>query len=90
MNEPGIVSASSAEASTSVAETAANSPPPPANQIVRVKAAIPGKGLRSMDTVWVTGTMRTERGDTERMATFSAMTARLRKLRESGTAVPMQ
>jgi len=32
----------------------------------------------------------TERGDTERMAIFSAMTARLRKLRESGTAVPMQ
>jgi len=42
-----------------------HSPPPPANQIVRVKAAIPAKGLRSMDTVWVTGTMRTERGDTD-------------------------
>jgi hypothetical protein len=32
----------------------------------------------------------TERGDTERMATFSAMTARLRKLRALGTSVPMQ
>ena len=28
-----------------------HSPPPPANQIVHVKAAIPAKGLRSMDTV---------------------------------------
>jgi hypothetical protein len=42
-----------------------HSPPPPANQIVHVKAAIPAKGLRSMDTVWVTGTMRTERRDTD-------------------------
>lgn len=42
-----------------------HSPPPPANQIVQVKAAIPGKGLRSMDTVWVTGTLRTERRDTD-------------------------
>ena len=42
-----------------------HSPPPPANQIVHVKAAIPATGLRSMDTVWVTGTMRTERRDTD-------------------------
>jgi hypothetical protein len=42
-----------------------HSPPPPANQIVHVKAAIPAKGLRSMDTVWVTGTLRTERRDTD-------------------------
>lgn len=42
-----------------------HSPPPPANQIVHVKAAIPAKGLRSMDTVWITGTMRTERRDTD-------------------------
>ena len=40
-------------------------PPPPANQIVHVKAAIPAKGLRSMDTVWITGTLRTERRDTD-------------------------
>ena len=42
-----------------------HSPPPPANQIVHVKAAIPGKGLRSMDTVWVTGTMHIKRSDTD-------------------------
>ena len=42
-----------------------HSPPPPANQIVHVKAAIPAKGLRSMDTVWITGTLRTERRDTD-------------------------
>ena len=42
-----------------------HSPPPPANQIVHVKAAVPAKGLRSMDTVWITGTMRTERRDTD-------------------------
>lgn len=42
-----------------------HSPPPPANQIVHVKAAIPGKGLRSMDTVMVTGTLRIKRSDTD-------------------------
>lgn len=42
-----------------------HSPPPPANQIVHVKAALPAKGLRSMDTVWITGTMHTERRDTD-------------------------
>jgi hypothetical protein len=42
-----------------------HSPPPPANQIVHVKATRPGRGLRSMDTVWVTGTLRTERRDTD-------------------------
>lgn len=42
-----------------------HSPPPPANQIVHVKAAVPAKGFRSMDTVWVTGTLRTERRDTD-------------------------
>ena len=38
-----------------------HSPPPPANQIVHVKAARPVKGLRSMDAVWVSGVLRTER-----------------------------
>jgi len=42
-----------------------HSPPPPANQIVHVKAATPAKGFRSMDTVWITGVMRTERRDTD-------------------------
>lgn len=32
-------------------------PPPPANQIVHVWLAIPAKGVRTMDSVWVTGTL---------------------------------
>jgi regulator of sirC expression with transglutaminase-like and TPR domain len=51
-----------------------------------------GVGKRDMLLRMIANLQRiyTERGDTERMATFSAMTARLRKLRESGTSVPMQ
>jgi hypothetical protein len=37
-----------------------HSPPPPANQIVYVVLATP-KPLRTMDTVWVSGTMKTTR-----------------------------
>jgi hypothetical protein len=40
-----------------------HSPPPPANQIVHVLPAKAVKGFRSMDAVWVTGTMRTQRQD---------------------------
>lgn len=51
-----------------------------------------GVGKRDMLLRMIANLQRiyTERGDTERMATFSAMTARLRKLRELGTSVPMQ
>lgn len=51
-----------------------------------------GVGKRDMLLRMIANLQRiyTERGDAERMSTFSAMTARLRKLRESGTAVPMQ
>lgn len=38
-----------------------HSPPPPANQIVHVIADQPARGLRTMDTVWVSGTMKTIR-----------------------------
>lgn len=38
-----------------------HSPPPPANQIVHVVAAQPAAGIRSMDTVWVSGTLATSR-----------------------------
>lgn len=38
-----------------------HSPPPPANQIVLVQPAKPLQGYRSMDTVWVRGTLRTAR-----------------------------
>jgi hypothetical protein len=41
-----------------------HSPPPPANQIIHVKPKTPAKGFKSMDTVWVSGTLRTLRSDT--------------------------
>ncbi|MCW5659138.1 MAG: DUF3299 domain-containing protein [Burkholderiaceae bacterium] len=40
-----------------------HSPPPPANQIVHVVAAKPVKGFASMDTVWVSGVLKTARQD---------------------------
>lgn len=40
-----------------------HSPPPPANQIVHVRAATPLKGWRSMDAVWVSGTLKAARTD---------------------------
>ena len=40
-----------------------HSPPPPANQIVHVLPKSPAKGLRSMDTVWITGRLSTVRTD---------------------------
>ena len=40
-----------------------HSPPPPANQIVHVLPKAPAKGLRSMDTVWVTGVLTGTRTD---------------------------
>lgn len=40
-----------------------HTPPPPANQIVHVVANPPVKGFRSMDTVWVSGTLKTQRQD---------------------------
>ena len=40
-----------------------HTPPPPANQIVLVVPAKPAGGLRSMDTVWVSGVLKTTRGN---------------------------
>jgi len=40
-----------------------HSPPPPANQIVHVLPKSPAKGLRSMDTVWVSGVIEAIRTD---------------------------
>lgn len=40
-----------------------HSPPPPANQIVHVLPKSPAKGLRSMDTIWVTGVLTGTRTD---------------------------
>jgi hypothetical protein len=41
-----------------------HTPPPPANQIVHVIVDKPMKGLRMMDAVWVSGTLKTGRLDT--------------------------
>lgn len=35
-----------------------HTPPPPANQVLHAVAATPVKGLRSMDPVWINGTLR--------------------------------
>ena len=40
-----------------------HTPPPPANQIVLVVPAKPAGGLRSMDTVWVSGVLKTTRNN---------------------------
>lgn len=40
-----------------------HTPPPPANQIVLVVPAKPAGGFRSMDTVWVSGTLKTTRSN---------------------------
>lgn len=44
-----------------------HTPPPPANQIVHVKAPAPLKGVQSMSAVWVTGVLRTVRKDSGSM-----------------------
>lgn len=41
-----------------------HSPPPPSNQIIHVLARSPAKGLRSMDAVWISGTLKAARADT--------------------------
>jgi hypothetical protein len=40
-----------------------HSPPPPANQIVHVASGTPLKGWRTMDAVWVSGTLKATRSD---------------------------
>ncbi len=40
-----------------------HTPPPPANQIVLVVPAKPAGGFRSMDTVWVSGTLKATRNN---------------------------
>lgn len=39
-------------------------PPPPANQVVHVRTRQPLQGLRTMDTVWISGVLRVERAET--------------------------
>lgn len=39
-------------------------PPPPLNQVVHVVAKAPHDSIRTMDTVWIAGTLRVERAET--------------------------
>jgi uncharacterized protein len=41
-----------------------HTPPPPANQVIHVILPRPAKGMRMMDTVWVTGTLHVATADT--------------------------
>ncbi|MFT3819955.1 MAG: DUF3299 domain-containing protein [Rubrivivax sp.] len=41
-----------------------HTPPPPANQVVHVRPRAAVKGLRAMDTVWVSGTLAYAKADT--------------------------
>jgi uncharacterized protein len=52
-----------------------HTPPPPSNQIIHVLPKVPAKGLRSMDAVWVSGTLRQVRSDTSMGASGYRMDA---------------
>jgi hypothetical protein len=52
-----------------------HSPPPPANQIIDVKARVPLASVHSMDTVWVSGTLKTSRSETAMGASSYALDA---------------
>ena len=41
-----------------------HTPPPPSNQVIHVKLAMPIKGVRMMDAIWVSGQMHTLISDT--------------------------
>ncbi len=51
-----------------------HSPPPPSNQIIHVTLPQRAQGMRSMDTVWVRGTLRVSRSDSS-MASSSYLMA---------------
>jgi hypothetical protein len=52
-----------------------HTPPPPANQIVLVRSEPPVKGLRSMDPVYASGTLKTDRSDSNMGVTGYSMIA---------------
>ena len=52
-----------------------HTPPPPSNQIVHVKPQQAPKGFRSMDTVWISGTLKLLRSDTTMGASSYRMEA---------------
>lgn len=42
-----------------------HTPPPPANQIIHVQLPQPAQGLKAMDTVWISGTLKLLRTNNE-------------------------
>jgi uncharacterized protein len=52
-----------------------HTPPPPANQIVHVLSQSPVKGFRTMDAVWVSGTIELDRANTDMGVSGYTMTA---------------
>ena len=54
-----------------------HSPPPPANQIIHVLPRSVPKGVRSMDPVWISGTLVREKTDSYMGAAGSRMQAQL-------------
>jgi hypothetical protein len=64
-----------------------HTPPPPANQIVHVRSAIPIKGLRTMDAVWASGTLGLERNNSELgISGYSMSAERVVKYKIKGNA----
>ena len=55
-----------------------HTPPPPANQIVHVRSQTPIKGFRTMDAVWVSGTLELDRSKTDMGVSGYTMTRRAR------------
>jgi len=53
-----------------------HSPPPPANQIIHVVADPPAKGVKSMEAVWVEGTLEIALADTDMGRSSYRMQAR--------------
>ena len=53
-----------------------HSPPPPANQIIHVLPQSPAKGFRSMDAVWISGTLVREKTDSYMGASSYRMQAK--------------
>lgn len=64
-----------------------HTPPPPANQIIHVRSASPIKGLRSMDAIWVSGTLGLERQNSEMgVSGYSMSASRVVKYKIKGNA----
>ena len=54
-----------------------HSPPPPSNQVIHVLPQSLAKGVRSMDAVWISGTLTRVKGDSVMGASSYRMEAKL-------------